>query len=185
MRDDDCTSIAKMIIDAYDETATAAAEFLEQHRSPWSRNARVGYRQSILAARLREHPRLGVDEHRSIEGGRIKVTGLDELPMLLKPLSSLEWPSGNSESVSQPHFEGIEPPEGQPLLAYRLSERTVTLFVGACREVDKKGWPIFEVIGELTEVWSGDGLSPFDQGDDSGWADDLFGEVTEEEDEGL
>ena len=185
MRNEDLASIAGMLVDAHDETAAAAAEFLEEHGSSWNRNTRIAYRQSVLAALLRKHERLGVDEHGGVEGGRIRVTGLGRPPVLLKPLSSLEWPSGQSESVSQPHLEGMAPPEDIPLLAYRIDERTVTLFVGTCREVDKQSWPVFEVVGELTEVWSGDGISPFDQGDDDGWADDLFGETTEEEDEGL
>ena len=185
MLNEDLASIAGMLVDADDETATAAAEFLEQHGSSWNRNTRIAHRQSVRATLLRKHERLGVDEHGGVEGGRIRVTGLDRSPVLLKPLSSLKWPSGQSESVSQPHLEGMEPPEGIPLLAYRIDERTVTLFMGACREVDKQSWPVFEVVGELTEVWSGDGISPFDQGDDYGWAADLFGETTEEEDEGL
>ena len=185
MRDEDLASIAGMLVDAHDETTTAAAEFLEHHGSPWNRNTRIAYRQSVLAALLRTHERVGVDEHGGVEGGRIRVIGLGRPSMLLKPLSSLAWPSGQSESVSQPHLEGMEPPKGLPLLAYRIDGRAVTLFIGECREVDKQSWPVFEVIGELTEVWSGDGIPPFDQGDDYDWTDDLFGETTEEEDEGL
>lgn len=181
MRAEDCATIALMLVDACDETETAAGEFFEQHGSPWIRNARVAYRQSVLAARLREHPTLGVDESGGIEGGRIKVTGIGESPMLLKPLSSLISPPGGGATVAPPHFPGMEPPAGEPLLAYKLEDRTVTLYEGACRQVDIRGRAEFEVVGELRPVWNGDGIAGFDQGAESGWTDDLFGDSAGEE----
>ena len=181
MSAEDYATLAVMLIDVYDETETAAADFLEQHGSPWIRNARVAIRQSVLAARLREHPTLGVDENGGVEGGRIKVTGLGESPMLLKPVTSLVWPLNSSAAALQTHFPGMEPPEGEPLLAYKFEDRTVTLYEGACRQVDNRGWSEFEVVGELRPVWSGDGIVEFDQGSDYGWTDDLFGDSAGEE----
>lgn len=181
---DDYADLAAMIVDACDETERAAVEFVEQHGVPWIRNARFAFRQSVLAARLRVHDTLGVVEAAGVEGGRIKVTGLGDSHLLLKPLSSLVWPTDSAPAV-QPPLPEMRPAEGEPLLAYTIDNQTVTLYEGACRQINTKGWPKFEIVGELSEVWSGDVSGEFDQGADDGWTDDMFGDSAAEDESEL
>ena len=182
MRSDDYADLVEILQHARDKTAQAAISFEQDLGWYWNCNADMGYRQSVVRAALRDHPRLEVVEDRSAEFGRIKVVAPEGgPPYLLKPLGSLLGPSPDDpDSGVQQYFFGI--PDVEPLLAYKISREGAVLYEGECRQVQRNGGRTdFEIVGELRAVWTGDNTAPsFDQEEDTDWLsylDDREGET--------
>ena len=70
------------------------------------------------------------------------------------------------------HIPGIDPPTGEPLLAYDLQEKSFILYDGSCRLIRKKDKTQYQIVGELQPVWKeddADHFSHFDQEEDTDW----------------
>ena len=77
----DWTELAEVLLDSLVITDQHGMSFEEDHGSSWTVNARVGYRQAVIRAKLEKHPRLGVVKDRASDFG---VSGYNR-PMALPP----------------------------------------------------------------------------------------------------
>lgn len=162
MKHEHYEELAAIVLDAVEESETEAAYFAERHGSAPIRNAKTLQRIALIVAKLRAHDDFEVVNNNEIEGGRIRFYGPDEQKRLLKVLGSLRQPD-----VEQAQLPGMAGVAHEPVIAYEAGGSTVTLYEGFCREVKYRGKPVFEIVGELENVWSGDGINTFDQGEDN------------------
>ena len=162
MKPEDYEELAEIILDAVEESEMEASSFLERHGSAPIRNAKTLGRIALIVAKLRAHDDFEVRYSNEVEGGRIRFCGSDGQERLLKAIGSLRHPV--AEQAQLPGMYGVA---HDPVIAYESNGSMVTLYEGFCREVTHRGKRTFEIVGELKSVWSGDGVTEFDQGEDS------------------
>ena len=185
----DYAALAEIVQYAIDSKDQQAMIFKEEHGSSWNRNSPVSHRQSVLRARLRDHPHFELVEDRASEFGRIRFTPRAAGgPILLKP-------RGYLRNASTPDSEtGIQDPllddlafEGsasrpERVIGYYVSGETVILYEGFCREVRNNGRRGHEIVGQMRRVWGNTDTEPsFDQEEETDWLDDLDEDRQEDE----
>ena len=186
----DWTELAEVLLDSLVITDQHGMSFEEDHGSSWTVNARVGYRQAVIRAKLEKHPRLGVVKDRASDFGCIRVQPPDgTAPFLLKPYGYLR-PSTDPENGDQRPFFSDRVLEKlladvEPIVAWHREGDTVTFHEGQCKAVQKDGRTRYELVGDLRRVWVGTDEEPFDQEDDTDdWLEGLDEDQEDETGEG-
>ena len=177
----DYAALAEIVQYAIDSKDQQALIFKEEYGSSWNRNSPVSYRQSVLRARLRDHPNFDVVEDNASEFGRIRFSlRAGGGPILLKPRGYLRDSStpdseaGIQDSLLEdPAFEesAFSP---ERVIGYLVSGDSVILYEGVCREVRNNGRRGHEIVGQMRRVWGATDAEPlFDQEEATDWLDEI------------